>query len=249
MRQSRTSVVADGLLDLVLNGTYPPGASLPSEAELAARFEVSRLTVREAIRSLASTNVIDVQHGKSSVINAPEKWSPLDPRLLQARGQASGQPMLLPRKLIEARRTVEVGIAELAADRRTDEHIEQLSRHLDVMRGAHAQADVARFVEADLAFHTTLFEAVDNVFLDAVFEPLALVLRTLRETTSAVSQIREHAIDWHGRILAAVAAGDSDLSRESMRAHLIQTEEDSDEYLTDRPGRSPSRPTANAAMD
>ena len=69
---------------------------LPSEAELAARFDVSRLTVREAIRSLASTNVIDVQQGKSSVINPADRWSPLDPRLLQARGQASGEHELLP---------------------------------------------------------------------------------------------------------------------------------------------------------
>ncbi len=244
MRPSRTATVADGLLELVLDGTYPPGGSLPSEAELAARFEVSRLTVREAIRSLASTNVIDVQQGKSSVINSPDRWSPLDPRLLQARGQASGQPMLLPRKLIEARRTVEVGIAELAAGRRTDEHVEQLGHHLDAMRQAHQDSDVERFVEADLAFHNTLFQAVDNVFLDAVFEPLALVLRTLRTTTSSVPQIREHAIDWHARILAAVAEGDPDLSRETMRGHIIQTEEDSDQFLTERTDQSGPSPTA-----
>lgn len=233
MRQSRTAAAADQLLGLVLDGTFPPGGALPSEAELAERFEVSRLTVREAIRTLASTNVIEVQQGKSSIISAPERWSPLDPRLLQARGRATGQPLLLPRKLIEARRTVEVGIAELAAGRRTDEHIGHLYVHLEAMRQAHQQGDVPRFVEADLAFHDTLFRAVDNVFLDAVFEPLAEVLRTLRTTTSSVSQIREHAIDWHGRIMAAVAEADPEKSREAMRGHLIQTEQDSEQYLTD----------------
>ncbi|HOZ59030.1 MAG TPA: FadR/GntR family transcriptional regulator [Nakamurella multipartita] len=233
MRQSRTSAAADQLLGLVLDGTFPPGGALPSEAELAERFEVSRLTVREAIRSLASTNVIEVQQGKSSTINQPDRWSPLDPRLLQARGRVSGQPLLLPRKLIEARRTVEVGIAELAAGRRTDEHIGHLYLQIEAMRQAHQQGDVPRFVEADLAFHRTLFEAVDNVFLDAVFEPLAKVLRTLRTTTSSVSQIREHAIEWHGRILTAVVAADPEKSREAMRGHLIQTERDSEVYLTD----------------
>jgi GntR family transcriptional regulator, transcriptional repressor for pyruvate dehydrogenase complex len=232
MRQSRTSVVADGLLALVLDGTYPSGGSLPSEAELAEKFDVSRLTVREAIRSLASTNVIDVQQGKSSVINPADRWSPLDPRLLQARGQASGDTMVLPRRLIEARRTVEVGIAELAAGRRTDKHLGQMATFLDAMQQAHTQGDIARFVEADLAFHGTLFEAVDNVFLDAVFEPLAQVLRTLRTSTSSIPQIREHAIDWHGRIMAAVADADPALAREAMRGHLLQTEEDSEIYLT-----------------
>ena len=232
MRQSRTSVVADGLLALVLDGTYPSGGSLPSEAELATRFDVSRLTVREAIRSLASTNVIDVQQGKSSVINPADRWSPLDPRLLQARGQATGDTMVLPRRLIEARRTVEVGIAELAAGRRTDEHITQLGSFIAAMRQAHESGDVPGFVEADLAFHNTLFEAVDNVFLDAVFEPLAQVLRTLRTRTSSVPQIRDHAIDWHARIMAAVADADPAAAREAMRGHLLQTEEDSEIYLT-----------------
>ena len=249
MTAGRAEATANALLGLVLDGTFPPGSSLPSEAELAGRFAVSRLTVREAIRSLASTQVIRVQQGRSSIINPVEEWSALDPRLLRARGQVSGEPLRLPKRLLEARRVIEVAIAEMAAERRTEDHLLRMATAIKSMQESHDAGDVPRFVEADLAFHTTLFEAVDNVFLDAVFEPLALVLRTLRETTSAVSQIREHAIDWHGRILAAVAAGDSDLSRESMRAHLIQTEEDSDEYLTDRPGRSPSRPTANAAMD
>ena len=233
MRVSRTHAVADGLLASVLDGTFPPSSSLPSEADLAARFGVSRLTVREAIRSLASTNVIEVQHGKSSVINPPEKWSPLDPRLLQARGQVSGQPGLLPRKLIEARRTLEIGVAELAAGRRTAEHLERLAGQIDAMRDAHERAEVDRFVEADLAFHHTLFEIVDNAFLDAVFEPLAEVVRSLRSTTSTIESHREHAIAWHDRILAAVAGNDGDAAREAMRAHLIQTENDSDEFLTE----------------
>ena len=232
MRQSRTETVADGFLALILDGTFPPGSSLPSEAVLAERFDVSRLTVREAIRSLASTRVIDVQQGKSSVVNPVDRWSPLDPRLLQARGQATGQPLLLPRRLIEARRTVEVGVTELAATRRTDEHLRQLADFLEMMKLAHADSDLARFVEADLAFHATLFEAVDNVFIDALFEPLTAVLRTLRATTSAVPEIREHAIAWHATVLAAVAEGDPALAREAMRGHLLQTEQDADQYLT-----------------
>src|SRR4051794_31461764 len=88
MASGRAETVADALLQLVIEGTFPPGTTLPSEAELAERFEVSRLTVREAIRSLASTNVIRVQQGRSSVITPAEAWSPLDPRLLQARGHA-----------------------------------------------------------------------------------------------------------------------------------------------------------------
>jgi DNA-binding FadR family transcriptional regulator len=241
MRPSLTAIVVDGLIELVLDGTYPPGSTLPSEAELAARFNVSRLTVREAIRALGHTNLIGVRQGRSSVINSPGEWSPLDPRLLLARSQASGDPLLLFRKLIEARRTVEIGIAELAAIRRTEEHIHELVQHLQAMQEAHQRNDVDSFVDADLAFHNTLFIAADNVFLDAVFEPLAAVLRTLRTAISSVPGIREHGIDWHNRILSAITAADPDASREFMRGHIAQSQEDSDRYLIERSIRPTDR--------
>ena len=95
-RGGRAESVADDLLQLVVDGMYPPGATLPSEAELAERFHVSRLTVREAIRTLTSTRVIRTQQGRSSVINPPDQWSPLDPRLLRARGEASGSRCCCP---------------------------------------------------------------------------------------------------------------------------------------------------------
>lgn len=231
MREARADTVADGLLQLIVDGAFPPGSTLPSEAELAQRFEVSRLTVREAIRSLASTNVIRVQQGRSSLINPADQWSPLDPRLLKARGKASGEPLRLPKRLLEARRTVEVGIAELAATRRSDEHLARMAEFVERMRDAHRHTDVPRFVEADLAFHDTLFDAVDNVFLAALFAPLSSVLRTLRHETSSVPEIREHAIDWHAKILASVADADPDAAREMMRGHLIQTEDDTDHFL------------------
>jgi DNA-binding FadR family transcriptional regulator len=231
MREGRADTVADALLHLVVTGEFPPGSKLPSEAELAERFEVSRLTVREAIRSLAFTRVIRVQQGRSSFINPSDQWSPLDPRLLKARGQASGEPLRLPKRLLEARRTVEVGIAELAATRRSDDQLAQMAAFVERMRDAHRDTEVPKFVEADLGFHQMLFEAADNVFLDALFEPLAAVLRTLRHETSSVPEIRAHAIEWHAKILASVADGDTDAAREMMRGHLIQTENDTDHFL------------------
>ena len=232
MGRGRTGAVADQLLQLVLDGVFPVGASLPSEAELAARFGVSRLTVREAIRSLASTRVIGVQQGRSSVVNPPSQWSPLDGRLLAARSRAESDPMLLPRRLLEARRAVEVAIVELAAQRRRDEHVEELTRRHEDLVAAHRRADVGAATEADLAFHGALFDAADNVFLQALFEPLASALWSVRRETSSVADIRSHALEWHRLILDAVAAGDPEAARDAMRAHLVQTEEDFARYLS-----------------
>src|SRR5919106_6767943 len=231
MRPGRTDVVAEQLLDLVLDGTFPVGGTLPSESELAARFGVSRLTVREAIRSLVSTRVFDVQRGRSTLVNRPSRWSPLDGRLLLARSRSDGDPLLLPRRLLEARRAVEVAIVELAATRRQESHLERLRALHQQMLDGHARADVTATAEADLAFHAALFEAADNVFLDALFEPLTSVLRAMRRETSAVPDIRSHALDRHAAILRAVEAGDPVQARAAMEAHLQQTEDDLERYL------------------
>jgi DNA-binding FadR family transcriptional regulator len=92
--------------------------------------------------------------------------------------------------------------------------------------------------EADLAFHGLLFEAADNAFLSALFEPLASVLRTLRRQTSAVEEVRAHALDRHAAILQAVVLRDAAAARDAMQDHLVQTEEDTVRYLgSDRTAR------------
>jgi DNA-binding FadR family transcriptional regulator len=231
MRPGRADVVAEQLLELVLDGTFPVGGTLPSESELAQRFGVSRLTVREAIRSLVPTRVIDVQQGRSSLVNPTHRWSPLDGRLLLARSRVDGDPLLLPRRLLEARRAVEVAIVELAALRRTDAQLERLNALHQEMVDGHSRGDAIASAEADFAFHTALFEAADNVFLEALFEPLTSVLRAMREETSTVPEFRSHALDRHAAILRAVSAGDPQAARAAMEAHLEQTEQDVERYL------------------
>ena len=234
MRPGRADVVAEQLLQLILDGTFPVGGTLPSESDLAGRFGVSRLTVREAIRSLVPTRVLDVQQGRSTVVNPTSRWSPLDGRLLLARSRSDGDPLLLPRRLLEARRAVEVAIVELAAVRRREPHLERLRALHEQMLEGHARGDAAATAEADLAFHAALFEAADNVFLDALFEPLTSVLRAMRQETSTVPDFRSHALDRHAAILRAVEAGDPVQARAAMEAHLQQTEEDVERYLDAR---------------
>ena len=117
------------------------------------------------------------------------------------------------------------------------------------MQAAHDEGDVTRFVEADLAFHATIFEAVDNVFVDAFFEPLEQVVRRLRAETSAVPDIRVHAISWHTAILETLIEGDAAGARESMRGHLFQTEDDMDAYLANSERSNARRPPPDLASE
>jgi GntR family transcriptional repressor for pyruvate dehydrogenase complex len=232
-RRALAEDLADEIVNDILAGTYPPHAPLPSETELAELAGVSRLTVREAVKALAAKSVVRVEHGRGTFVNPSDHWSVLDPVLLVARSSQGEDRLALPRKLIEARRVVEVAVAELAAERRSPEDVQLLEGSLADMRAAAEAQDTAAFVAADIAFHQQVMDAAGNTFLASLFDPLARILQLTRHQTSAHAPVREHAIEHHERILEAVRRGTPTTAGRMMRDHMKQTERDMDTYVLD----------------
>ncbi|KAA9394861.1 FadR family transcriptional regulator [Kocuria coralli] len=210
---------------MVTDGRLKPGEPLPSEAELARQWGMSRLSVREALQELARSGVVTVRHGKRGLLNDVGKWSPLDPRVLQARGLMSGDPLDVPRQMIEARRAIEVETTRLAAERGPAEDIDEVERQLGIMRET-IDTDYAAFSQADLEFHAALVRASGNVYLASAYAPLEEVLHVVRIRTSAQADIRRRALEHHTRIFEAVRDGRVQDAGEAMLSHMDQTLDD-----------------------
>lgn len=228
-RKSLVAVVADDLLDRIVRGSIAIDAGLPSEAEIGEEHDVSRMTVREAMKTLQAQGVVRVESGKGSFVNPVAQWSSLDAVLRLAGAGASD--LDVAEQLIEVRRMFETGAAYLAASRRTGADLADLGEQLESMRRAHAGNDVGAFVTADLAFHNTILRASGNVFLGVLFEPLTRVMSERRTETSRVVAIQEHAIAEHAGILAALTLGDPEASRLAMDSHMDQTLADIRTYV------------------
>lgn len=228
-RQSLVSMVSDDLLDRIISGEFPPGATLPGELELTAHHEVSRLTVREAVKTLEAQSVVRIERGRGTFVNPVSSWASME-AVLRAASEG-GNDAAASVQLIEVRRMLETGAAELAATRITPQEIAGLRRHLTGMQGAHDAADLGRFVEADLAFHDVILHASGNVFLAVMFEPLSRVLAARRAETSRVPEIQVNAIREHTAIVAALASGDAERSRIAMDNHMSQTMRDLQHYV------------------
>lgn len=223
-RPSLVSTVADALLDDIVAGRIPIGSELPSEADLALRHDVSRATMREALGRLQGLNVIDARRGKRGSVNPVERWSDLEPILRATASGVDSEEASL--QLIEVREMIETGASALAAVRRTEADLDRLEEELGRMVSAHDRGDLAAFVAADIAFHDVILAATGNVFVAAVFAPLAKVMRAKREQTSALVRIQENAIEKHHAVLDAIRSGDADASRAAMADHIAQTAED-----------------------
>lgn len=232
-RDSLSKQVADELTQAIIAGEFEAGSLLPSEPELATRFDVSRLTIREAVKILRAANLVVVQGGRGTTINPISAWTDLG-LLVQAElanPDAADGDESVPHRLIEARRLIETGSARLAAERRTEDDLEALERYQLELEEATRVEDLEGFVKADLAFHRRVMEATGNPFIHVLFDPLHRALEEGRRQTSAVQEIREHAVLHHRAVLDAITAGDPELADLRMAEHMEQTREDLDAYI------------------
>ncbi|MFV0459700.1 MAG: FadR/GntR family transcriptional regulator [Actinomycetales bacterium] len=221
-RHSRVHDARTVILDEIRAGSFAPGQRLPAEERLAELAGSSRLTVREAVRGLAAENVLVTRQGSGTYVQPISAWTSVEAVLHVQR--ADGRQLLA--QLLAVRGFIEVGAAELFADRVTEAELDELDRLLERMRDADAAEDLLAMAEADLAFHQVILDGCANPFISATLEPLSRALVDARQTTSTVPQIRTHAIDEHARIIAALRTGQRSAVRRAMRQHMRQTRQD-----------------------
>ncbi len=237
-------VVVDRLLSDIASGRYRPGARLPTESELCTTMGVSRATLREAMKALQQLGVTSIEQGRGTFVTPVHRWSPFDPALLAARTSGvHGAPTDdWPAKLVEARRLVEVDVAGLAADRRSDAALDAMGAAMDRMRAAADGDDVTAFAEADLAFHQAVMRAAGNELIEALFDPVSRLIHEGRLESSRPPERRVHALEAHALILSAIAGRDAPAARQAMREHLDNTflwVRNRPEGTANRPGSEP----------
>ena len=214
--------IAEQLLGQIGSRRLRPGDVLPPERELTESFRVGRSSIREALRMLESQGVIQAVNGGAFVV--AEAANPLESslRLLFALDEQAGM-----HNLFELRRILECEAAALAAQRRTDAHLDEMEAATAAMESALANGDAGQgFIEADLRFHLAVAEATGNRLVLHSMQAVRDVLRRALLTVYHIPQSPESAIVEHRAVRTAIAAGDAERSRDEMRAHLVRVETD-----------------------
>lgn len=229
--------VANALADIILL-ELSPGASIPSEADLAARFEVSRLTVREAVKMLVGRGLLHLGRGRRAVVREPDSSVFATMLVSIVRNDPKGLF-----DLIELRMAMETLAAGLAAKRVSRAGLQAIESAVLGMRqsaaeardGADPEAE-ARFHEFDLQFHEAIATASGNRVIAFIFEAMAQPLRESfvmsRRGQDLRGAGREETLVAHQAVFDAIRAGDHRGSIEAMRAHLKSTELDIRSHLS-----------------
>lgn len=211
--------VAEILCERILSGEFPEKSLLPTERELCKSMAVSRTVIREAVKVLESRGLVRIERGRGMMVQEPQPGPVGESlRLLLRRREH------VIEDLLEVRKMLEIGIAGLAAERRTDANLEAMRRSLEVMR--QKPSEPAGYVDADVQFHTEIARSAQNPIVLVLLEPVAELLRESRQRSFSGPRMVKLRTRQHAEIFKRITAGDAEGAREAMRRHLSDTERD-----------------------
>ena len=230
-QSTAAATVADHLAQTIL-GELPPGTSLPSEAALASRYAVSRLTIREAVKLLEGRGLLEIARGRKAVVREPDGAAFAD--FLTSIIHYDPKGLF---DLVEIRLSLEVQSATLAAKRASRAGIAAIESELQGMRDSLGAPGQDMSHESELAFHTHdvgFHEAValasGNRIMGFLFEAMSQPLKEGFFISRRGHEKRGHTlhgtVEAHQRILDCIKAGNSRAAAEAMRLHLKDTERD-----------------------
>ena len=162
--------IVKALTDLIMKRVWKPGDLIPSEKELAIRFEVGRSTIREAVKSLVVLGVLEARAGEGSFVREPTsellsggfRWG-----LLLSEGNLDD--------FVDVRVLIEVECARRAAANKTEELVSQLNTTIEEMRAE--PMDHSAFMDSDTRFHLAIAHAARNPIFETVGSTIQSIVR------------------------------------------------------------------------
>jgi DNA-binding FadR family transcriptional regulator len=214
------SALAGELVERIVRGDYPPGATMPPEPALCASFSVSRTVVREAVKMLQEKGLVDVRRGSGTVVNPQVMWNMLDELVLTASVAEDGGLDVLD-DLVVTRRLLECDMAHVAAREADDAVIEQLA-HLVATMDTLVDDPVAYAVQ-DRAFHDTIMRTSGNRIARAVVRSLeSQVVNTARYLGEIRRDLCVASNQGHRNIYLRIAAHDPAGASAAMFTHITE---------------------------
>ena len=209
--------VAKQIERLILQKLHP-GDKLPSERELAEMLQVSRSSIRDAIRSLELMGLVEPRQGAGTIVRELSAESLVNPfaNALKRRQE-------LVSELLDFRKMLEPPLAARAATHASPDEISEMEEILQRQEGKLSQGEVA--IAEDAEFHYSVALASGNSIELKVLDILMDLLRDTRERSLQLKGRPERSLAGHRRILAAIKRHDAGAAKDAMRRHIEDVEE------------------------
>jgi len=217
-RKTLAEQITETIFDHILN-QMQTGDELPSTEQLAADFQVSRIVIREALKTLEAHGIIEINTGKKAIVK------PISGDIFKIYFQR----VFFARKnnfleLVEFRRAIETFCVVLAAQRRTDEELERICSIYEQMEKAIRDAE--RYTHFDLDFHIQIAVASHNSVLKHLVTSLRDVIKDAIENSLRDRQDENTlrtSLNYHKRIVEAIKEKDPKSAERAITEHFDDT--------------------------
>lgn len=189
----------------------------PSELDVSQAFGVSRVVAREALKVLASVDMVEIAQGRRIGLRPSAEWDYLSPVLIEWLPPEQAEALL--RELHQVRLLLEPELAAGAAAAMDEEALGRIRAELERM--SRTEDDPDAYLEADLGFHMEICRAAQNRLLDRIMYASRWLLTASRKITNQRPSALAVATMYHRRVHAALEARDPAAAREAMRAHVM----------------------------
>jgi GntR family transcriptional repressor for pyruvate dehydrogenase complex len=215
LRQNLHDYVADQIRNKIISRRYASGVRLPNEYQLAAEYDVCRYTVREAIKKLTATGLVEVRHGCGTFVRRemPSSYfkNIIDTIILEDRDVE---------EIFIARIAIEQMTARLAARNASSEGIDEVEQNIRGMEICLCKKATHVYNRLDLQFHCEVAKLADNKILVEVLSGLHDMIRHAIQKTAIKIGDRHESLEGHKKILQCIRLGDQEGAAENMISHL-----------------------------
>ena len=209
--------VAQQLQRMIRDGLVKPGEKLPPERELAEMLQVSRGSLRDAIRTLELMGLVEPRQGEGTVVCDPSAKSLINPLATVLLRQRE-----LVGDLLEFRRMIEPTLAGRAAQNASGEEVAYLE---DILRRQKERVDRGELaIEEDSEFHYAIAQAARNSVVLKVLDAFMDLLRETRERSLQLEGRLQKSFLGHRRVLDGIRDHDALAAEEAMRSHIDEVE-------------------------
>lgn len=205
----------------IVSGAIKQGEVLPPEATMAEEMEVSRTSLREAMKVLSAKGLVEARPKVGTRVRDARFWSQLDADVLAWRC-ASMPTADFVQKLSEMREIIEPAAAASAASHRTVTQLKRMQTAFDAMEASH---DPESWTSADIDFHEAILAATGNELLISLFSVIETALSSYF-TMSALTAVNfKYSLPQHRAVLQAIREKDAEAAQKAMLKVISDTRE------------------------
>jgi GntR family transcriptional repressor for pyruvate dehydrogenase complex len=227
-RMSVTTQVVESVRESIVKGQFRIGDKLPTEGKLCELLNVSRSSLREALRQLQAEGYVELQAGRGAFVRDNQSHDYNTVR----RWFITASPNL--RDFTEVREVLEPLAARMAVERGTEAECKALRKIHEDFVAAAEENNVSALAALDEKFHTQIMTMAHNSLLSSISELLNSKLKEYRVRSISVKDSSQNTVREHNKILAGIGKRDAPAAAAAMKGHLSMTMKDMKKVVNGR---------------